>query len=635
MEKRTASAETSQMVSAAGLYRLLGAAVAFLIACSPVTAEVPITPNASPESRSLLSFLHSIYGRKIISGQQEGWRGTSQLGFELNYVQDASGKLPALLSMDLLPYTNAREIRRETTGQRIADHGIEWYVKRNGIVSLCWHWQAPMHGRAFYTKDTRFRPARAVLSGTPENQALLADIDLIAEELRALQDAGVPVLWRPLHEANGRWFWWGTDGPEPFKKLWIILFERLTVHHQLNNLIWVFSPGAGVELAAWYPGDPYVDIVAPDHYPMDGNDGPAKDIFEEMVALTGGSKLIGFGENGPVPAPDKLVSSKAGWLFFIAWSGKTLTDFNSKDRIRTAYNHPYVLTLGALPDLKTYPHAQPARPVKLGFPHALSDLPISGTARRALTVVVQDEKGQIFRNGSHTVNLRLNDRTKGASLTGKTTAQTVNGIAMFPDIAVNKPGEKFSIRATAKSLRPAVSPEFAVGPGTGIARECWTGGPFRTLADISTCPAAADHFALVRTAFESPVVMGTNFAARYRGYIIPPQDGEYVFWIANAGRSELWLSTNAQPTAKVKIAEIGPNTPYAKWAHINEAQSSTVWLEKGRRYYIEVLQLQPAGSTQLAMRWRLPDGLEERPIPGSRFIAFDGQTPPVVSNIKR
>ncbi len=595
-------------------------AVAFLALALPAAAraDTPVTPDASPRAQSLMAFLERTYGKKIISGQQEGWRATKDLPLEMRYIRDASGKIPALLAMDLSPYTRARRPGSKPASHAVVDHASDWYLKSNGIVSLCWHWAAPMDKRAFYTKETSFSPTRAVTEGTPEHEAALRDIDLIAAELKLLRDAKVPVLWRPLHEANGRWFWWGADGPEPFKKLWRMMFERLAVHHKLNNLIWVFSPGAGIDLGDWYPGDPYVDMIAPDHYPMDGNNGPAKGIFDEMVALGGGMKLVGFGENGPIPAPEQLVSEKAGWLFFITWSGSVLTDLNSKEQIKAAYNNPYVLNLGDLPDLKTYPYTPAGKAVKLGFPKVLSDLAVNSPARRDLVVAVQDERSHTVRDGIHTVNLELG-RTASARLIGASSARTVNGLAVFPDIGINKAGEGFSFKAMAKELQPATSPVFAVGPGSGILRECWTNAPGTFLRDPSSAATPHNCSSVLGKAFEAPVGMGTNFAAKYSGWVLPPMTGEYVFWIASDGGSELWLGTNAEPASKVKIAEIVRDTPYAKWPHTHEAQSVRVPLEAGKWYSVEALQRQAAGSTHFSVRWLLPNGTEERPIPGSRL----------------
>jgi len=119
--------------------------------------------------------------------------------------------------------------------------------------------------------------------------------------------------------------------------------------------------------------------------------------------------------------------------------------------------------------------------------------------------------------------------------------------------------------------------------------------------------------------------LATNFVAQYQGFLIPPITGTYKFWIANESASELWLSTDATPANEIKIGEVTWSTPYCKWPHTHEAESAPVNLEAGRHYFLEVLQQQPAGSTQLAVRWQLPNGVEERPIPACRLLPPDGE----------
>lgn len=135
-----------------------------------------------------------------------------------------------------------------------------------------WHWGAPTglydtaeHPwyRGFYTDATDFNIETALKDTKNANYTLLMnDIDTIAVELKKLQSASVPVIFRPLHEAEGAWFWWGAKGPEPAKKLWDILYDRLTNKHKLNNLIWEWNSVA----ASWYPGNDKVDMVSADTY---------------------------------------------------------------------------------------------------------------------------------------------------------------------------------------------------------------------------------------------------------------------------------------------------------------------------------------------------------------------------------
>jgi mannan endo-1,4-beta-mannosidase len=224
-------------------------------------STTPVNPNANSDARALLRYLGSIYGKHILSGQQDQ--------ASLDWVTTNVGKSPAILGVDLMDYTESR-ISRGASSQD-ANHALAFAAK-GGIVTFVWHWGAPTGlydtedhrwWSGFYTDATDFDIDTALADTMNANYTLLIrDIDTIAVELKKLQDAGVPVLWRPLHEAEGAWFWWGAKGPEPCKKLWRILYERLTVHHGLNNLIWVWNSVR----PAWYPGDDVVDIVSVDTY---------------------------------------------------------------------------------------------------------------------------------------------------------------------------------------------------------------------------------------------------------------------------------------------------------------------------------------------------------------------------------
>ena len=157
-----------KMVNRAGRW-VIRAMLVLMVArtAAASVADTPVTPNASPEAQALRSYFSDIYGKKIISGQQEGWRRTNGLCFELNYLTNTTGKLPALLAMDLLPYTDTSP--RHDTNHLLAKQALDWYQNRHGIVEFCWHWRAPMNGNEIYTKDTRFDLSRGVTEGTPEN----------------------------------------------------------------------------------------------------------------------------------------------------------------------------------------------------------------------------------------------------------------------------------------------------------------------------------------------------------------------------------------------------------------------------------------------------------------------------------
>jgi hypothetical protein len=569
--------------------------------------DTPVTPGASPEAQAMLNYFAHTYGRKIIAGQHDGWQVESNgLSRELNYIRETSGKLPALVEWDV----SGCAARDHETNHLLMKRALDWAQSRRGLAGFCWHWRAPMNEPSFYVKETSFDISRAVTPGTPEYDGMVRDLDAVAGELEVLRDARVPVVWRPLHEANGRWFWWGAGGPEPFKKLWRLMFENFTVKHRLNNLIWEFSPGAETDLAAWYPGDAFVDIIGADNYPMDGNHNPAGDIFDELSKMTRGQKLIALGENGPIPNPALLAGEKAGWLFFSTWSGSILFDKTSTGQLREYFQNPRVLTLADLPDLKTFSTKPSGAPAKLTFLGTPGNVALGNSWRMPLTVAVQDRMGRTVRAGDFSVTLALKN-ARGATLSGTLTAKTVNGVAAFDDLKISDCVQSCELIATAAGLHRATSAAFGVGPGNGLVRETWTGA-----ADPSNSEDAKE---ILGAAIEAPMTLATNFSARIRGSLIAPQSGDYRFAIASAGSSELWLSTDTSPANKAKIAAVTASTPYRKWPHINEADSQVVKLVAGQKYYLEIRQRQPAGSTQLHVRWQLPDGTEERPIPAFRF----------------
>ncbi|HEY4417390.1 MAG TPA: glycosyl hydrolase [Verrucomicrobiae bacterium] len=570
-------------------------------------ADTPVTPGASPEAQSLLTFFADTYGKKVISGQQDGWQHTNGLSAELSYITNTTSKLPALLAMDLSGYT-AKPLRHDTQHWLVRS-AINWVTNRHGIVELCCHWRAPMAAPEFYTKDTTFDISRAVIAGTDEYAATERDLDVLAEQLEILRDAHIPVLWRPLHEPNGRWFWWGAGGPEPFKKLWRMMFENFTVKHHLNNLIWIFSPGAETDLAAWYPGDAYVDIIGQDHYPMDGNHDAAADVFNELQQWTRGGKLIALGENGPIPDPVLMVKKHAGWLFFTTWSGSILFEKTTPEQLREYYNSPYVLNLSDLPDLKNYPTQPVGSAAQLAFPRTIGEVATGGTWRSPLTVLVQDKNGKTVRDGEVAVSLALKN-PHGQILSGTTTVTSVHGVATFADVKISATNPACELVATANGLRSATSPVFQVGPGNGLLREWWLGK-----IDHSMPP---DGTEILDQALETPVTSATNFFAHISGKIIPPQTGDYTFSVAGGGKIELWLGADA--AGATNVVSVTGRTPYRKWPHINEADSTAIKLSADVAYYFEIRQWQANGSTQLHVRWQLPDGTNERPIPAARFV---------------
>lgn len=201
----------------------------------------------------------------------------------------------------------------------------EWW-DNGGIVLAMWHWNVPkaegQNDPNNYTStlsETTFNIDNAFTEGTWEYNTVHADLEKMAGYLKLLHDADIPVIWRPLHEASGGWFWWGKNA-DSFKKLWVEMFDYFE-SQGLNNLIWVWTSETGD--TDWYPGDEYVDIIGRDLYGNDAADCAAQ--YQNLVA-TYGNKMITLSECGSYADTSETLgllseqwNAGARWSWFMPW----------------------------------------------------------------------------------------------------------------------------------------------------------------------------------------------------------------------------------------------------------------------------------------------------------------------------
>ena len=320
-----------------------------------------VNRNATANTKKLYSFLKDSYGKYVITGQQcDG--GIN--GNEFKAIKNLTGDYPALLGLDMMDYTPSRTALG--TSSSAVDKAIEFH-KKGGIVTFCWHWNAPteyLYSTAnssdgwwggFYTKNSKFDIAK-VMNGQDANGKKLLDRDIkeIAKQLKRLEKAGVPVIWRPLHEASGGWFWWGAQGPDAYKKLWKYLYKELTNTYGCNNLIWVYNG----QSADWYPGDEYVDIVGEDIYPGNHVYDPQVSRFKQAINYGSKTKITALTENGCIFDIDSAVNINALWGWFMTWGNEFTVNgsnysekYTEKSVIKKMYASKYSLTLGSLPKI--------------------------------------------------------------------------------------------------------------------------------------------------------------------------------------------------------------------------------------------------------------------------------------------
>jgi mannan endo-1,4-beta-mannosidase len=342
----------------------------------PVSSQLSDS-SANQNTQMLMNYLTGTYGQYTLAGHQQD--SSKNLPFpSATYLNLSGGLKPAIRSSDFMEYSPSR-LAFGSNPNNESEQSIAWAKQNNGIISMNWHWNAPANlvnstdwpwWKGFYTQATTFNLAGALANPSGgDYQLLLRDIDAVSRQLLKFQDAGVPVIWRPLHEAQGNangtsgsgaWFWWGAAGPDAFKQLWRLMYNRMTAPHAdaslpggvypgLHNLIWEFtSSAAKTGYLNWYPGDDVVDMLGLDIYtdPSSSMSGEWYDVLSQF----NGRKMISLSESGTLPNAAAMKTFNIGWDYFSLWMDGYLDDFTAQ-QVQTLLNDDKIITLNELPTL--------------------------------------------------------------------------------------------------------------------------------------------------------------------------------------------------------------------------------------------------------------------------------------------
>lgn len=326
------------------------------------------TPNPLPQAQKVYDYLFSVYGDKILSGSMANVNWNIA---EAELVKQATGKYPAIAFFDYVHLFASPANWIDYSDTKVVE---EWW-NNNGLIGAGWHWNVPnvkdgieytyKPGDGIKGSDgdwtTTFSAANATVEGTWENKVVKADLEEMAGYLKLLQDKNIPLIWRPLHEAAGNiyeytggkaWFWWGYDGADAYKKLWIYMFNFFK-EKGINNLIWVWT--TQMKDADFYPGDDYVDIVGRDIYNQ--KDGVANAAQFNSVKAMYSQKLVALSECGNVAAISSQRNADAHWSFFMPWYQYNATSLDGHEHADTAWwqdamSKDYVVAREDLPSFK-------------------------------------------------------------------------------------------------------------------------------------------------------------------------------------------------------------------------------------------------------------------------------------------
>lgn len=308
----------------------------------------PVNTKATKNAAKLLQYLYEISGKGIITGQHTQTTAME----EIEEIKKITGKEPALRGFELLSYspniryeTGDEHCRKEIDENRnTLEHALA-FGKAGGIVTLTWHWFSPLGGqdKSFYSENTDFDPEKVLIEGTREREAFYHDLDVMAECLTPFLKEDIPVLWRPFHESEGDWFWWGRKGPAVAAELYRLQYEHFVNKCHLDNLLWVWN----CPLKDGYPGDDVVDVLSRDLYAEKGTKTDYHREYEELVSITKAKKPAALAETGVLPDIHMLEKSRVPWCYFMVWSKNFVMteEFNSHESLKSIYESSYARTL--------------------------------------------------------------------------------------------------------------------------------------------------------------------------------------------------------------------------------------------------------------------------------------------------
>jgi mannan endo-1,4-beta-mannosidase len=318
--------------------------------------QPPANPKASPAAQAVLKFIQGLQNRpdkKLLSGQFTDFgtnAGNSAKIFEL--IQQRTGCCPAILGVDYADWHDGSIAAAAPNAAALN----QW--RHGGLVTINVHFFNPLRTNLAVSglRDKNVDITPLLDPTSPAHAVWMRELDDIAIGLQQLRDAGVVVLWRPFHEMNGGWFWWGAKKPAVFIQLWRQMFDYFTIQKKLNNLLWVYAANTGGRTADYYPGDGYVDLVGVDAY-TDFVDAQHIQGVPELLHLPKPFGFTEFGPHGPFHPPgdynylrfiDGVEKHFPEASFFQAWSVNW--GLTTNQNVSALLHHPWVVNRAGLPD---------------------------------------------------------------------------------------------------------------------------------------------------------------------------------------------------------------------------------------------------------------------------------------------
>nr|WP_294894425.1 glycosyl hydrolase [uncultured Pedobacter sp.] len=251
-----------------------------------------VDKNATDETAAMFYNMQILAKTKIMFGHQDDTKQGKSPGFMLGMsdIKEVTGAFPAVYGWDLLDIASfQRNGWFDEQANIIRTQTVNAY-KRGGINTYCWHYWNPVASKSpgqdpsksegknapFYYKDEPTPAVSQILPGGSSNAVFKMSLDRVADYIKSIKsDDGklVPVIFRPFHEMDGDWFWWGKTHctTQQYKELYQYTVEYLRDEKQVHNVLFAWSPDRGLasneqQYLTYYPGDDYVDVLGMDQY---------------------------------------------------------------------------------------------------------------------------------------------------------------------------------------------------------------------------------------------------------------------------------------------------------------------------------------------------------------------------------
>jgi mannan endo-1,4-beta-mannosidase len=305
-----------------------------------------IDPNATKETKALfynldkLSENHILFGHQHATEYGHGWSGDNNR----SDVKSVTGSHPAVIGVDFSGLTGQSDSNTERTKRALRKNIADTY-QRGGVTTVSWHFINPLSPGGFYWVDTVSKPSvRYLMPGGADHEKYKAILRRIADftlSVKGEKGEPVPMIFRPYHELDGYWFWWGKPHctADEIKSLWRFTVTYLRDSLNVHQFIYAFSPDclftSEQEFLERYPGDAWTDMVGMDDYADFGRYGKydlvagAKKL--QIVSDYGkkANKLAAFTETGLESIPESkwwtgtllktLRSAKLKLCYVLVW----------------------------------------------------------------------------------------------------------------------------------------------------------------------------------------------------------------------------------------------------------------------------------------------------------------------------